>query len=175
MKRIVTIATLFLGSLVGTILVANSLHTSAVAQDSTQNPLLISQVTDITELCSDAPNVSARFECLFEQSNRLNQAKNFARQRAERENGGVTLIEAEPSMHGPSFASPHVIEIDGQLTQYTFTFRLRPRATTDYTIESQVIAIYDQQTEDWDVDLGYNRAIAATSCSYAAESQGECS
>ncbi len=171
MKNIQAIATLSLGSLVSTGLISNGLNLSATAQA----PRLISQIENITALCESAPNISARFECLFEQSNRLNQAKNFARQRAERENGGVTLIEAEPSMHGPSAESPHVIERNGQVTEYTFTFRLRPRATANYTRETEVIATYDQQTAQWDVELGYDQAIEATACSYAAQLQGECS
>lgn len=170
MKSIQTIAILSLGSLAGTLLISGIMNESATAQE----PTIISQVDDITALCETSPNVSARFECLFEQSNRLNQAKNFARQLAERENGGVSLIEAEPSMHGPSAESPHVIDDDGRVSQYTFTFRLRPRATAAYTREAQVFATYNQQTADWDVELGYNRAIDPTSCSYAAELQGEC-
>ncbi|MGJ3249102.1 MAG: hypothetical protein ACFE0I_23895 [Elainellaceae cyanobacterium] len=171
MRRIQAIAMGPLCSLTVTLLLSSMVHRSATAQE----PILMSQVDDITALCEASPTVSARFECLFEQSNRLNQAKNFARQLAERENGGVSLIEAEPSMHGPSAESPHVINDDGRVSQYTFTFRLRPRATTAYTREAQVFATYNQQTTEWDIELGYNRAIAPTSCSYAADLQDECS
>ncbi|MEB3358606.1 MAG: hypothetical protein VKK04_17910 [Synechococcales bacterium] len=138
-----------------------------------QVPASSARVEELVTLCQTVGSDS-RLACLLEQSNRLNQAKNLARQRGERDNGGITLIETEPSMHGTSAESPYTINVDGGVTQYVFTFRLRPRATTDYTQEAQVAVLYDEQGNQWDIDTVYNRAIAPTPCSFASELQNSC-
>ncbi len=91
----------------------------------------------------------------------LNRAKNLARQRGEAENGGVSVYETEPSMHGPAAESPHVINSDGSVT---FTFRGRPRGGDFYTLETQVTVFYDAQTQ-WDIVTEYNQEIPPTTVS----------
>lgn len=88
----------------------------------------------------------------------LNRAKNLARQRGEAENGGVSVYETEPSMHGPAAESPHVINADGSVT---FTFRGGPRGDDFYTVETQVTVAYDAQNQ-WDIVTEYNREIPPT-------------
>lgn len=171
MKSLTSVTSLTVASLLGVVatsLLVELTSTSAQAQVSSR------QVDELVELCSSVSDSNLRFQCLLNQSNRLNQAKNLARQRGERENGGVTLVEAEPSMHGPSAESPYVIAADGSVTQYTFTYRMRPRATTDYTQEVQVLVTYDEQGNQWNIDTVYNQSIAPTACSYASELQQSC-
>lgn len=139
-----------------------------------QYSTLSKQVEELVFLCESAGDSDARFRCLLDQSSRLNQAKNLARQRGEQENGGVTTIETEPSMHGPSSEAPYEISVSGDTIEYIFTYRLRPRATTDYTQEAQVLVSYNEAVNAWDIDTVYNRAIAPTPCSFASELQGEC-
>lgn len=93
----------------------------------------------------------------------LNRAKNLARQRGEAENGGVSVYETEPSMHGPAAESPHVINSDGSVT---FTFRGRPRGSNFYTVETQVTVAYNAQTQ-WDIVTEYNEEIPPTTVSIA--------
>lgn len=147
----------------------------AIAQSTVhQAPIRISQAEGVTQLCDQEESISSRLDCLFEQSNRLNQAKNFARQRGEQINGGIIRFETEPSMHGPSADSPHTIEDSETATRYTFTFRLRPRGSNTYTRETQVLANYDKLSQQWSFETVYNREIAPTTCSYAEELQGSC-
>ncbi|MBP0005115.1 MAG: hypothetical protein J7642_15630 [Cyanobacteria bacterium SBC] len=82
----------------------------------------------------------------------LNRAKNYARQAAEDANGGLGEYRAEPSMHGPSADSPHVINSDGTIT---FTFRGRAPEAETYTVESVVTV--DLTT--WAVNIDYNGPI----------------
>lgn len=129
----------------------------------------LAQTTDNLEcLCESVPE-SDHFPCLLEQRERLNRAKNLARQRGEADNGGISLIETEPSMHGPSQESPYSItRVDGAM-RYVFTFRVRPRATQNYTHESQVAVNYAVEDNEWTVETIYNQAIAPTPSPYADE------
>jgi len=140
-------------------LAATGLGPQAIAQTTYSIDALV-------ELCEDAPSDDS-FQCLLDQSSRLNRAKNLARQAGEKNNGGVTTIEAEPSMHGPSSQSPYSIETTDAETRYVFTFRLRPRATSDYTYETQVVVRYGYEDDQWTVDTVYNQPIEPTTVSYA--------
>ena len=173
MKRICSITTLSVVSFMGTVALSTASQSAPLSEQvQTSNK----QLEELVDLCESAGDSDARFRCLLDQSSRLNQAKNLARQRGERENGGVTLIETEPSMHGPSSESPYVISesSDGGVVEYTFTFRIRPRATTDYTQEAQVLITYDESADEWGINTVSNEEIDPTPCSYASELQGEC-
>ncbi|MDY6937278.1 MAG: hypothetical protein SWY16_06390 [Cyanobacteriota bacterium] len=82
----------------------------------------------------------------------LNRAKNFARQAAERANGGLENYRAESSMHGPSSDAPYVVNEDGS---WTFTFQGRTPGADTYTIETSVTVSSDAQS----VTIDYNREI----------------
>jgi|GEM_PF-2010956 len=97
----------------------------------------------------------------------LNRAKNYARQRAESENGGLSVYTAEPSMHGPSSASPYLMNDDGS---FTFTFRGGRPGAGVYTVESQVTVDYEE-VSGWNIVTNYNRSITATSVAYIEEFQ----
>lgn len=87
----------------------------------------------------------------------LNRAKNLARQAAERANGGLGQYRAEPSMHGDSAETPHVVNPDGS---WTFTFEgYDPRAlgasgTVQYVYESVVTV-----TPSGTVTIEYNGPV----------------
>lgn len=132
------------------------------------------QMEELVFLCESAGDSDAQFRCLLDQASRLNQAKNLARQQGEQDSGGITEIETEPSMHGPSAEAPYDISVSGDTIEYLFTYRIRPRATTDYTRETQILVSYNEAINSWDIDTVYNRAIAPTPCSFASELQGEC-
>lgn len=171
MRRIYSIATVSFFSFIGAVAVSHP-SDSAPALPSSQSAT--KQIEELVELCESAGDSNARFQCLLEHSSRLNRAKNLARQRGEQESGGVTTVETEPSMHGPSAEAPYEINAVGDMTEYVFTYRLRPRATEDYTQETQVLVTYNEPANTWDIETVYNRAIAPTPCSYASELQGEC-
>ncbi|HEY9727545.1 MAG TPA: hypothetical protein V6D50_13935 [Chroococcales cyanobacterium] len=81
----------------------------------------------------------------------LNKAKNFARQAAERENGGLGYYRAEPSMHGLASQSPYKDNGNGT---WTFTFSgSRPGETTP-CYESVVTV----SRQDWRVNVDSNRS-----------------
>lgn len=97
-----------------------------------------------------------RIQLLIQEAIELNRAKNLARQAAERVNGGLSVYQADASMHGPSEESPFVDNGDGTIT---FTFNGgRPGFTTP-TVESVVTV----DTNDWIVNVDYNGPIRSGS------------
>jgi hypothetical protein len=82
----------------------------------------------------------------------LNQAKNLARQAAERANGGLNKYRAEPSMHGPAIETPHEEIAEGV---WRFTFQGNSPTSSTFTIESVVVV--DTNTDT--VSLEYNGPI----------------
>jgi hypothetical protein len=165
-----------LSSVVISVTVA-ALSSVAIAPTAYPAPLLEEprkSIDDLVELCESAGDSNARFQCLLDQGQRLNRAKNLARQRGEQENGGVTTIETEPSMHGPSSESPYTLSSSDDQIDYLFTFRLRPRATEDYTQQVEVLVTYSEFDESWDVMTVSNEAIAPTPCSFSDELQNMC-
>lgn len=170
MKSVKSVITLSSLALLGTLALpaVSGFRTAAQAQVSSRT------VEELAELCESFTDSDAEFQCLLNQSSRLNRAKNLARQRGEQANGGVTTVETEPSMHGPSAESPYEIEVEDDEVRYIYTYRLRPRAAENYTIETQVVVNYNTDFDQWDVDTVYNREIAPTPCSYASELAGTC-
>ncbi|MEB3212212.1 MAG: hypothetical protein VKL39_12695 [Leptolyngbyaceae bacterium] len=155
----------------------STLSLGAIAQPSTSAPLVNESrkaIDVLVELCESAGDSDARFRCLLTQGERLNRAKNLARQRGEQENGGVTFVETEPSMHGPSSESPYTISTPDDQIEYRFTFRMRPRATEDYTQQAEILVTYSTSTRAWDVITVSNEAIAPTPCSYSDEQRNVC-
>lgn len=170
MKSAQAIVTLSVLPLVGAIAlpIFAGLKTSVQAQVSTRT------IETLEALCDSFSDSDDRFQCMLNQTSRLNRAKNLARQRGEQANGGVTTVETEPSMHGPSAESPYMIETTNDGLRYIYTYRLRPRAAENYTIETQVAVNYSGDFDRWEVDTVYNREIAPTPCSYASELEGTC-
>jgi hypothetical protein len=106
----------------------------------------------VAQTAQNAQTREERIQILIQEAINLNRAKNLARQAAERVNGGLSVYQAESSMHGPSEESPFVDNGDGTIT-FTFTGG-RPGFTTP-TIESVVTV----DTNDWIVNVDYNGPI----------------
>lgn len=68
------------------------------------------------------------------EADRFNTAKNYARQAAEKANGGLGAYRAEDVMHGPAAETPHQ-ETD---TAWIFTFRGGAPGEGTYSVESDV-------------------------------------
>lgn len=169
-KKYSAIALLSLASSFGLSVISGNANAQLVA-DGHAEPA----ASPIVELCNaltESDQTLEPLQCLFNQSTHLNRAKNLARQRGELENGGVTSVETEPAMHGPSVESPHQIVLADGSTQYIFTFRLRPRATEDYTYESKVQITHTNETNEWSIDTIYNNRITPTPVSYAEQLDG---
>ena len=81
----------------------------------------------------------------------LNKAKNFARQAAERENGGLGNYRAEPSMHGQASKSPYKDNGNGT---WTFSFSGNRPGETTPCYESVVTV----SRQDWKVNVDSNRS-----------------
>lgn len=125
----------------------------ALILTATAAPVL-AQTTDSMPSDSMTANQrrEARIRQLLESSIALNRAKNLARMAAERENGGLSVYQADASMHGPSEESPYVDNGDGT---YTFTFMGGRPGFTSPTVES-VVSV---DTSDWTIDIDYNGPV----------------
>ncbi len=120
----------------------------------------IAAMTLLTPLFFSAGSVFAQTEIesvepsdvwIVSDSIELNRAKNYARQAAERFNGGLENYRAEPSMHGPSSEAPFVVNEDGS---WTFTF-LGGRPGSDvFSVETGVTVFPDGQ-----VTIDYNQPL----------------
>ena len=87
-------------------------------------------------------SITATSSTLTVETLELNQAKNLARQAAEKENGGLGKYRAEASMHGDANESSYKLNEDGS---YTFTFKGRRPESLDFTYES-VVTVYPDRT-----------------------------
>lgn len=84
----------------------------------------------------------------------LNRAKNYARQAAEKANGGLSNYRAESAMHGSAADAPHVTNPDGSRT-FTFMGTLfGPTPALDGTVQSVVTV-----TPAGDVRVDYNGPV----------------
>ncbi|NEP45482.1 MAG: hypothetical protein F6K35_42210 [Okeania sp. SIO2H7] len=168
MKKYWAVASLSLLSCLGVTTVAPQLNAQMVADGHSAMTIV-----DLCNALVEADSSVQSLQCLLDQSTHLNRAKNLARQRGERDNGGITTVETEPSMHGPSAESPHQLVLGDGSTQYIFTFRIRPRTTANYTHESQVRVTYTDEGSEWSIDTVYNNRIESTPVSYSEQLETE--
>lgn len=82
----------------------------------------------------------------------LNRAKNYARQAAERINGGLSNYRAEPAMHGFAADSPYVDNGDGT---WTFVFRGGRPGSDILDVETVVTVAQDGEM----VNIDYNGPV----------------
>lgn len=85
----------------------------------------------------------------------ITTAKNYARQAAERLNGGLANYRAEVSMHGPALDAPYKDEGD----RWVFTFLGGPPDAVNPSIESEVVV--DKST--FETTVAYNGPIRPVS------------
>ncbi|NJO77789.1 MAG: hypothetical protein HC827_04190 [Cyanobacteria bacterium RM1_2_2] len=133
------------------------LSTIALLLTATATPVLAQTLAQTTnsppsDSLTSAQRREERIRQLLESSIQLNRAKNLARMAAERENGGLSVYQADASMHGPSETSPYVDNGDGT---YTFTFMGGRPGYTNPTVES-VVSV---DTNDWTINIDYNGPV----------------
>lgn len=96
----------------------------------------------------DPPSLEVQYNELIE----MNQAKNLARQAAERANGGLTEYRVEPAMHGPAQKTNYKELSEGV---WQFTFQGRRPSSDEYTIETVVVV----NTNNDEITMKYNGPI----------------
>lgn len=107
-------------------------------QVMSQEDLILTQKTDSPEIIVNPID--------------LNRAKNYARQAAERANGGLSNYRAEPAMHGPAFDSPYYNNANGTIT---FSFYGSQPGSSKFIYESIITISLD----DFSVYVEYNGLI----------------
>lgn len=122
----------------------------AIAAMALLTPLFFSAQSAFAQ--TESENVEVGEVWIVSDAIELNRAKNYARQAAERFNGGLENYRAEPAMHGPSAEAPYVINEDGS---WTFTFRGGRPGSDIFTVETAVTVSPDGQF----ITIEYNQPL----------------